>query len=72
MRKRKLDKIAGHNLWDLEVENWINHCGLHPDDARMWTILRWMYSLSKPSNGHVRDVEAPRDLRQRLTSCAPT
>src|SRR6516165_5542815 len=41
--KRKLDQIAGHNLWDLEIEDWINHCGLHPDDARMWTILRWMY-----------------------------
>jgi hypothetical protein len=43
MRKHKQDKIAGHNLWDLEIEDWINHCGLHPDDARMWTILRWMY-----------------------------
>ena len=43
MSKRKQDQIAGHNLWDLEIEDWIDHCGLHPDEARAWTILRWMY-----------------------------
>jgi hypothetical protein len=41
MSKRKADQIAGHNLCDLEIEDWINHCGLHPNDARAWTILRW-------------------------------
>jgi len=24
MSKRKADQIAGHNLWDLEIEDWIN------------------------------------------------
>jgi hypothetical protein len=60
MSKRKADQIAGYNLWDLEIEDWINHCGLHPNDARAWTILRWMYW------GNLRPLAAAIRARQPL------
>jgi hypothetical protein len=42
MSKREPDQIIGENLWDIEVQHWIN-AGLDPIDAHAWTIMRWMY-----------------------------
>ena len=43
MTKRKHpDQILSENLWDIEVQHWIN-AGLDPIDAHAWTIMRWMY-----------------------------
>jgi hypothetical protein len=41
--KRKLNKIDGHDPWEVEVAYYINVCQLDPVDARAWTIIRWMY-----------------------------
>jgi hypothetical protein len=39
---KRNDQILCENLWEIEVQHWVN-AGLNPIDARAWTIMRWMY-----------------------------
>jgi hypothetical protein len=39
MSKRKLDKIDGHDPWEIEVAHWIMNFNLDPVDARAYVIV---------------------------------
>jgi len=41
--KRKLDKISGHDPWEIEVAALAEHLKLKPDDARDIVAIRWMH-----------------------------
>jgi hypothetical protein len=43
MSKRKLDKIDGHDPWEVEVAYCINELKVEPIDARAIVIISWMY-----------------------------
>ena len=41
--KRQVDQVGGHDPWEVEVSIWMKH-GHSPENARIFTILRWMYN----------------------------
>ena len=43
MTKRKLDKIDGHEPWDIEVAYLIEHLEVDPVDACAIVVISWMY-----------------------------
>jgi hypothetical protein len=41
--KHNVAQVGGHDPWEVEVSIWIKH-GHSPENARIFTILRWMYN----------------------------
>jgi hypothetical protein len=52
MSERKLNKIDGHDPWEIEVAHWVENFKLDPIDARALTVIRWML------NGDLRPLAA--------------
>jgi hypothetical protein len=43
MTKRKLDKIDGHEPWEVEVAYLVEHLKVDLIDARAMVVISWMY-----------------------------